>query len=468
VIRRLTAASYVVLAGVLAWTRFAGLERGYCCDEISTVAAYVRRGPEAIFVGEYLPNNHQLFSFLAWGTTELVGESEIALRLWSVIPFVVGVAIVTAWLHVRLDALTGVLYLFLATLSPLLIDITRQARGYGLTFLAMSALLVAALELDRGGRRRLVAAFCTAGTVGSLTLPHFTVVFITTGVILAMRPELRRPCVAGMVLSVGVIAAWYAPHLGDIRDSASQDYGAPIETWWLHTAPFDHILVPGLVLLDEAFIRPTLLSLVWAAGLTALMVSSPLLRAWRTALIVCSGTVATLLVLWLAGPGVVPRFFGFLLVPLFALVASGSASIFARVTSRPAAARTVIAAVTLGIVALSAAPLLVSVPTKPREAQAETAAVIRERVPPSTPVHARMPYSNDLAFHLGRRVVDVDTPQQIASACDQREPIVYVDEPWQTPAPDLPCLRRPGVEHERLEQYTRGGAIDVWFVPPAR
>jgi hypothetical protein len=115
VIRGLTAASYVVLAGILAWTRFPGLERGYCCDEISTVAAHVRRGPDAIFAGGYTPNNHQLFSFLAWATTELVGESEIAVRLWSVIPFVVGVAIGTAWLHARLGALSGLLYLFLAT-----------------------------------------------------------------------------------------------------------------------------------------------------------------------------------------------------------------------------------------------------------------------------------------------------------------------------------------------------------------
>jgi hypothetical protein len=251
---------------------------------------------------------------------------------------------------------------------------SRQARGYGLTFLAMSALLVAALEADRNGKRWLLAAFCAAGIVGSLTLPHFAVGFVATGAVPAMRREIRRACIAGMALSLAVIAAWYAPHLGDIRESVSQDYGVPIETWWLLTAPFDHILVPGLVFLDEAFVRPTPLSLVWAAALTALMASSPLLHVWRTALIVCSGTVATVLAFWLVGSGAVPRFFSFLLVPLFALMASGSAAVLARVASRPPAARTVIAVVALGVVAFSAAPLLVSVPTKPREAQAETAA----------------------------------------------------------------------------------------------
>ena len=63
-----------------------------------------------------------------------------------------GRTVVTAWLHSRVDALSGVLFLFLATVSPLLLDITRQARGYGLAFLAMSILVVAALEAARDGR----------------------------------------------------------------------------------------------------------------------------------------------------------------------------------------------------------------------------------------------------------------------------------------------------------------------------
>jgi hypothetical protein len=30
----------------------------------------------------------------------------------------------------------------------------------------------------------------------------------------------------------------------------------------------------------------------------------------------------------------------------------------------------------------------------------------------------------------------------------------------------VPCLDRPGTRHYGLEQYARGGRIDVWFVPP--
>ena len=49
-------------------------------------------------------------------------------------------------------ALSGT-FLLLATASPLLLDISRMARGYGLAFLAMSVLVVAALEAESTGRR---------------------------------------------------------------------------------------------------------------------------------------------------------------------------------------------------------------------------------------------------------------------------------------------------------------------------
>ena len=67
--------------------------------------------------------------------------------------------------------LSGVLFLFLATVSPLLLDITRQARGYGLAFFAMSVLVVAALEAGRTGRTWAIVAVCAAGVVGTWTLP---------------------------------------------------------------------------------------------------------------------------------------------------------------------------------------------------------------------------------------------------------------------------------------------------------
>ena len=69
-------------------------------------------------------------------------------------------------------ALSGILFLFLATVSPLLLDITRLARGYGLAFLAMSVLVVAALEAsDPRGRRGRLVAFCRGGARRNVHAP---------------------------------------------------------------------------------------------------------------------------------------------------------------------------------------------------------------------------------------------------------------------------------------------------------
>jgi hypothetical protein len=463
-----TAATYAVLGTLLVWSRFAGLGRGYCCDEIVTVVEYVRRGPDAILVGAYTPNNHQLFSLTGWATTSLVGESEIAVRLWSALPFVAGVLVVTTWLHVRLSALSGLLFLFLATASPLLVDISWQARGYGLAFFAMSAMLVAALEAERTGRTWLVAAFCGAGVLGAWTLPHFTISLLATGIVLALLPELRRATVAGLLVSVVAVAAWYAPHLDDLSASSSQEYGAPIRTLWLVTAPFDWVVVPGLTSLDEEVLRPTLLSLAWSAAFVAVLASSPLLRPRTRGLLVCSGTLATLVVCWIAQFDLVPRFLSFLLVPLLMLLASGAAWILERLTTRPAFARTALVLVVLAVVGVAGVPVLAEAPRIPREAQAEAAGLIRDGAAPSTPVLARMPYPGDLAFHLRRPVRAVGDEEAPATVCLGAAPVVYVDEPWRSPSVALDCLERSGVRHEQLEQYARGDVIHVWFIPAAR
>lgn len=466
--RTLVAAAYAGLGALLVWSRFAGLGRGYCCDEIRTVSTFVREGPHAILIGPYVPNNHELFTLAGWATSAAVGESEIALRAWSAIPFVIGVAVATTWTHVRLGALPGIVFLLLSTLSPLLLDISWQARGYGLAFLAMAVLMIAALEAERTKRRSLVAIVCVSGTAGSLTLPHFWVAFAATGLVLLMLPELRRALLVGLTISTAAFVVWYAPHFDDIAANTSQDYGAPIRTAWLLTAPFDHVLIPALTVLDEVFVLPSILSLVWTFALAAVMVSSPLLRRRVPALIMTSGTGATIVAFWLVGSDLVPRFFSFLLVPLFILLASGSAAILARLRDRPPPVRTVLALAMLGLVVLVSAPAIASVPRKPREAQAQTAALILATTPESTTVHAHMPYSNDLAFHLGRPVNSLKTPEALAAVCDEPLAVVYVEEPWLLPPADLPCLHRTGVRHERLEQYARGGVIDIWFIPSAR
>jgi hypothetical protein len=457
--------SYAVLGSILCWSRLARLGGGYCCDEIATVSNYVRAGPVTILTGSYAPNNHELFSLLGWATSSVVGESEIALRLGAAIPFIVGAVVVTAWLHVRTSALAAILFLAFATASPLLIDISRQARGYGIAFLAMSVMIVAALEADRSGRTWAVAAFWAAGLVGTWTLPHFAIAFAATGAVLLTQRSLRIRCLVGATSSTVAVAVWYAPHFDDLAASSLQEYGSPIAARWLLTAPSDQILVPSLSL-DETVVHPTLAWLIPAAAFAILVGSSPLLRRRYPALILTSGVVTTVLVFWITGTHVVPRFLSFLLVPLFVLLATGCASILERLTSKPALVRTAIVLATLGVFAFTSVPVLTKVTRMPRDSLRETAAVIRENAPPVAPVYAYMPYSADLAFHLHRIVTHVTTAAEAMAVCRARGPAVYVAQPWFLPPAPIPsCVSRGGTRHFRFEQYARGGETDAWVIP---
>ena len=465
---RLTVAAYALLGSILAWSRLAGLDRfGYCCDEISTVANSIRAGPREILGGPYTPNNHELFSLVGWATTKLVGESEIVLRLGAAIPFIAGTVIVTAWLHVRVGRLPAVLFLAFATMSPLLLDISRLARGYGLAFLAMAVMTVAALEVLRSPRPWVVGVFWTAGLVGTLTLPHFAIALGLTSLVLVRRPELRTSCAIGGCLTALAALLWYWPHLDDIARSSSQEYGTLISTPWLLTSPFDQILVPAFTSLDENVVTPSLWTLVAAAVLAALVGSSPLLRQPDTALILSAGAVGTVFVFWITETRIVPRFSSFLLVPLLILLATGCAAVVARLSSKPARVRTVALVALVGYIAFTSIPLVASVPRSRRDSLREVAAVIREQ---STlaPVYADMPYSFDLEFHLGRAVTPVLSPVDIAAACTSSGTAVLVTQPWIREPLTLPdCVERPGTRHYHFEQYARGGKSEVWIIPPA-
>ena len=442
------------------------LAASYCCDELLTVGRFIRGGPAEILAGSYVPNNHELFSMLGWASSSLVGESEVLLRLGSVIPFVLGAVLFTTWLHVRISVLSGLLFLCLATFSPLLLDISRQARGYGLAFLAMSVLLIGALEAERSGRNLAVAAFCAGGVLGTLTLPHFAVAFFATGAVLLTKDRLRRTSGIGLAASALAICTWYAPHVDDIVRSSGQSYGVPIPTAWLLTSPIDQTLVPALSLNDDSFFEPNLGSLVVAGALAVLIASSPLLREARSALVTVFGSVATVLVFWASGTDVAPRFFSFLLVPLFALVASGSAAILTR-RPRPPIVRTLIAVGALAYLLSASLPLMRSIAQMPRDGMGDAAAIVSERAPATAPVVAYVPYPYDLAFHLGRPVRWARTPAEARRVCETTSEAVLVSQPWLWPPFEPACTSRAGTEHIHVDQYGRGGRTEVWIIPPA-
>ena len=459
-------AAYVLLGLLLVLTRVVGLDRSLWLDEIMTVEDYVRRGPIDILSGSYELNNHELFSLLAWATSEVVGESEAALRLWSVLPFLAGVALVTAWLHRRVAHLAGVFFLFLCTGSPLLLDITPQARGYGLAFCAMSVVVVAALESDRSSADGWwLVAFFAGGVVGSLTLPHFAVPFLATGVVLLWNTRLRRRVAVGLPAVGLVVAAWYAPHVDDLLEGSRQVYGVQIGLFGVVTAPIDQILLPALLWFDGVVLVAGLVWLPIVAWALVVVGSSPLLAHSRTVAILLSGVLVTILVLWIARVHVVPRFLSFLLVPLFMLAASGAADVLTR-PPRRLRIRGVLTVVGLAALALRFFTPTLDVMSLPREANKDAAMLIRSEAAADAEIYPHMVHPRTLAFYLERPLERRPTQRDVPSMCARPVPVVLVVQPWVLRPLEVPCLGRPGVEQHRFEQYTRGGEIAVWFVPP--
>ncbi|HXF97660.1 MAG TPA: hypothetical protein VNJ46_03490 [Gaiellaceae bacterium] len=460
--------AYAGLAALLTWSRLAGLGSSFCCDELATIDRFVREGPATILAGPYLPNNHQLFSLLAWATGELTGESEVAFRLWSAIPFVLGVLLVTGWLHVRAGALPGLVFCLLATFAPLLVDVTRQARGYGLAFLCMAVAVVAALEAVRSRSRRAVLALAAAGVVGTWTLPHLAIAWGVAFLAVLSVPCLRRAAGLAGAASAVAIGAWYAPHAPAILASSAQDYGRPIPTAWLLTAPLDQTLAPALTVIDDTFVDPGLGSLALVAPLAAVIAASPFLRDARAALVLAGPPVATVLAFWAAGSGVTPRFFTFLLVPLLVLVSTGTAAALSRPASLVSRLQALAAVAVLALVLAEGLPWLARIPRLPRESLRDAAAAIRESAPAGARVVAYMPYTADLEFFLGRRVRKVARPADVERLCASGGGAVLVVQPWLLPPPAIPCADRPGTRRARFEQYARGGRIDVWFLASER
>ena len=460
-----TLVAYGVLGTALLASRLLALGHSFWTDEIVMVAEYVRRGPRHILTGSDL--SHELLAILNWATSEVVGESEFAFRLWSAIPFVAGVVFMTAWLHRRVDPLSGVLFLFLATVSPLLLDITRQARGYGIAFLAMTVLIATALDAARTGRMRFVGLMCLAGVVGTWTLPQFGFAFVATGIVVAAKREIRYRVLICVGVAVGAIYAWYAPHASEVQSASQIEDGIQIGFPWVLTAPIDQILLPALIWIDGTALVAGAIWLPFVVLAVVVMGSSPLARTPTSALILCSGPVATILALWIVEAFVIPRYLSYLLVPLFVLLATGGSSILGRIRMRRAAPLTVSCLVALGILTVRFAATAPDVVRFPREAHRDAAEVVVQTGTPASPVLAYMRRTANLEFYLGRPVVDLEPDEVAERVCNADRDVFYVMQPFALADVTVPCLERDGAQHYRFRQYARGNEMNVWLIPAA-
>jgi putative BNR repeat neuraminidase len=118
----------------------------YRYDESVTIGAFIGRGWLVPFTRQRLHNNQPVFSFLENIVWFAGGSSELVFRLLPAVFLGLAVALLTGWTTRRWGVLAGVAAMIVMITHPMVVDLSRQVRGYSLVLLAAVA---ATLLVDR-------------------------------------------------------------------------------------------------------------------------------------------------------------------------------------------------------------------------------------------------------------------------------------------------------------------------------
>ncbi|MGB5951692.1 MAG: hypothetical protein WBG57_04145, partial [Ornithinimicrobium sp.] len=175
-------------------------------DEAATVIQYVQGGWTAPWT-DVTENDHLLLSVLARLQSPFLGTSPWAMRLWSIVPAVVACGLLTAVTSRVHSRFAGVVAGGVLALTPLVVDITAHARGYGLVLLG--ATIVLAATTRREGVSHVTAA--AGWFIAAATTPLAAAV---VGALWLGSSVARRDVAGAAVPAVAaalVAAVWWGP-----------------------------------------------------------------------------------------------------------------------------------------------------------------------------------------------------------------------------------------------------------------
>jgi hypothetical protein len=267
---------------------------------------------------------------------------------------------------------------------------------------------------------------------------------------------------------MALIIAWYAPGAAGLFDSSDQRWGSPLGWWSMVTGPFE--LLPTSMFLTESDFGT-------AAGLLLALLLAPLLilgvREARAlipglAAITAPAMVWPFVFLTASRFFVMPRFFSYLLVPTLALVALGAR----RILCSAGGFRWIVARQYLGVVFAGGAgifaPTAWTITAMPREDVRGAARAIQQADPNGrVPVLANLHFLSSFTYYLppSIRLQPISASGPICAP--HPHGLVFVDSPYHTPRLQTSCLVEQGAALHRFWQWSRGGRIDVWVVPPS-
>jgi hypothetical protein len=468
-LRFLAVGLLALLGVVLVWTRLVNLAESFWHDEAFTVLYYSGAGPREILFGDatFDVNNHVAYNLLSWATAGALGEAEAIYRLWSVLPAIAAVALATWWAWRRIGVIAAIAFAALAVAAPSHLELAPQARGYGLTLLAATLMLVAADRLARDYSVRAFAGFLGAGLLGIWTVFVFAIAFVGQAVALLRFPRIRRPIIA-VVGAAGILSAlFYAPVLADVFEARAEGEVISLREALLLERTLEWLAIP---------IRRAELA-AWVTLSALAVVVFALVTLWRRgegglALILIVPPLFFNVVLSLAGLETAERHQFPLLNHVLILVAVAIGELARLVAAfrplRPIAS----AAGVIAVFALSAGTMERS-QRLPIEDFREAGAIARESG--VRPIVTDSFRTDGLRYYLGEELVELAPAEVQSLVCDADERVVYIRHAPFPPealrglwAPaNLDCLvGKPAVRVRVHQRGERGDAIDVWIVEP--
>jgi hypothetical protein len=417
---------------------------------------------------------------LSWATAESFGRFEAAYRVWSALPALAAVGLVAWWAWHRLGRGVAVGIVILAALSPTHLELTPQARGYGLAMLAAAGMLISATRVSDDGRTRDIVAFALWGFAGIATLPVFLVAYLGHVIVVLFRPDARRRVIVATG-AVGLASlVWYSGVFADLVDSSDQQFGDRLGIEAVVTGPFNHLARPLFTSLVPRDSMDWLASRWIAALVYVALVALCVWRLWRQRE---RPLLAHLLVpitfgyaaLTIGRFYVLPRFGSFFLFHVLVVLALGLRELIA-LASR---VRVVIPVAAVFVVAILVGSTHVADHVRrlaelPYEGY-ESAADITQGTGFETIITNSL-RPQGLQFYLGTDDVEVlrDQDRLNRRVCRGPAPFVYIEQQRGDPPKANPrCLerRRAVVVHAEYQEKSaigQRGPIDVWIVtrPP--
>jgi hypothetical protein len=450
----------VAVVALLVWSRLANLSTSFRHDEAYTVLEFVNRGPRVILFADYHTNNHVLFSLLSWGTTALVGHSEVAYRFWSVVPGLLAVAVLGFWSWRRFAPVAGAAVIVLLTMSALHLELTPQGRGYGLVFLAAAGMLISAVRAADRGRIADLVLFALAGTVGIATYPLFALAFASQAIALLVRRELRWPIIVGSAVYAGAAVLFYGPFWDVITHGSLTTEKSGYD--WLD-APFSDLARPSLATVMPDWLANTP-SLATIFGLLVVLGGRWLWRRRdRTALLQLTVPVVVSSVALMAFRILhIPRYGSFLLVYVIVLMALGVVEL-SNLVWRYRALRPLIVLITAALILIGSGNVVEQTRRLPYENFKAVGQIVNRSEIERVTTNSSSPQG--LQYYIGPTRLEVQEASALTRLfCYHPGAFIFVDHNFRSADPDLTCLQLRGSAPVHVPQETRG-SIDVWLMP---